>query len=513
MALAAGLGGRVWIDYTGTGVEHRAALPGGTGSPVRPHVWLEAFLLAFVAGVSDENGDLFVAAAPALAGQESRPDVALVHALLIYVYGCAEGWPETAGPLSETNRAELIGTICDGVDPDPTLGRQYRSALVSLRALATGDREGFARSLAAQLERHRAVESSYGRPTLSGLLPMDAIALAAMAVRWHEWELPVESGYLPRGPVSGFRPPPGRVGPYGRHKRPDADPLPLVVDRPEHPYARYAAGDGTDSGSGISAFEEYVARELALFHDIDGDPAEASRALEQVMRGHLWLFLHRVAGDPEGRDPALPDLLRTATEAGAAALRLGRAPKGTLLPVTVGATTRTVPSRPGEAGDPGFWKETIALALITGDRVSLAACVLVEPSFFTAAAPHLTDVAAYGAALHDYLRGEDPVPAVDRALTIAASYDHTRTPTPPVTLLSQVVEGDREGFALALADTLEKHRDHYATGDRADTHHAVLDLDALALVCHVHRMGWQVPVSSPYLPARILNLGARPDTV
>lgn len=537
VALAAGRSCRVWIDYTGTGVEHDAPVPGST-APIRPHIWLEAFLLAYVAGTSDEHGVLFAETAPPLAGQESRPDVALIHALMIYVYGHAENRPEPkphpgqgpgpgavslpglipeldpdldpgigmgpdVEPLSEAVRAELIGAICDRVDPDPTLGHQYRAALVSLRALASGDRDGFVKALAAQVERHRAVESSYARPTLSGLLPMDAIALAAMAVRWHEWALPIETGYLPRGPVSGFRPPRGRVGPYGHDKRPDAVAAlaagPLEVDRPAHPYALNSADDGTDDGADISSFANYVAGELALFNDPDTDPGRVARGLKQVMRGRLWLFLQRVAGDPEGRDPGLPELLRTATEAGAGALRLARAPQGTLLPVSIAGTARNLPAGPGPAGEPGFWKDAIALALITGDRASLAACVLVEPSFFAAAA-HPTDITAYGAALHDYLRGVDPVPAVDRALAVAAAYEHTRRPAPPVVLLSQVVEGDREGFALALVDTLERHREHYSTGELSETHHAVLDLDVLALVCHVRRMGWHVPVSSPYLP-------------
>ncbi|MGV9311498.1 Imm49 family immunity protein [Streptomyces sp. NPDC003691] len=502
--LAAGRGGPVRIGYTGTTVVHPDP---GTGRPtaVRPGIWLTAFLLSYVAGTSDEHGRLFVDTAAPLAGHEARPDVALVHALLIHVHGHVEGRPESqAGPLPDEERAALIGVLCDRLDPDPALGRQYRAALVTLRALAADDEEAFVRALAAQLTEHRAVEASYARPALAGLLPLEAIALAAMAVRWNGWALRFESAYLPYGPVSGFRPPRDRVAAYGRGKCPDAVAAlaagPLLVDRPEPPYARQ--GD-------VAAFEDYLARELARFRDPREHPAEAATALKHLTHGLLSVFLHRVAADPAGRDPGVPGMLRTAAEAGAAVLRLALAPEGTGLPVAVAGTERVLPARPDPAAGPGFWKQTAALALITGDRRSLAACVLVEPGFFRQGGD-APAVAAYGAALHDYLRGTDPVPATDRALASGG-----RSPghplAPPAVLLSQVVEGDREGFALALADTLEAHRDHYAGGDAADTGRTVLDLDALALVCHVRRMGWPVPVSSPYLPAGVTGLGARLD--
>lgn len=36
---------------------------------------------------------------------------------------------------------------------------------------------------------------------------------------------------------------------------------------------------------------------------------------------------------------------------------------------------------------------------------------------------------------------------------------------PPAVLLSQLVEGDEEGFNLALADVLEAHRAYYQVAD------------------------------------------------
>ncbi|MFJ8231578.1 Imm49 family immunity protein [Streptomyces sp. NPDC094448] len=510
VALASGRGGGFRIGYTGSVIGDPAPGPGpgpapapGLGRPaaVRPGAWLTAFLLSYIAGTADEHGPLFVATAAPLAGHEARPDVALAHALLIHVHGQVEGGPE-ARPGPE--RARLVAALCDRLDPDPALGRQYRAALVTLRALAADDEAGFGRALAAQLLEHRAVEASYASPTLAGLLPLEAIALAAMAVRRKGWVPGVDSAYLPYGPVSGFRPRRGRVAAYGRDKGAETVAAlaagPLVVDRPEHPYAR---------NEDISAFEDYLGRELARFRDPREHPAEAAQVLKHLTHGFLSVFLHRVAADASGRHPGLPGALRIAAEAGAAAFRLARAPEGSELPVTVAGTTRLLPARPDAAGEPAFWKQAVALALVTGDRAALAACVLVEPGFLTGAEP-VTAVAAYGAALHDYLRGADPVPAMDRALS-SGGHAPYHWAAPPVVLLSQVVEGDREGFALALADTLEAHRERHTTGDRAGTNHAVLDLDALALVCHVRRMGWRVPVSSPYLPDQVLHLGARLD--
>lgn len=78
-------------------------------------------------------------------------------------------------------------------------------------------------------------------------------------------------------------------------------------------------------------------------------------------------------------------------------------------------------------------------------------------------------------------------------------------PEPPVVLLSQLVEGDEESFNLALLDALEAHRDHYLVGDRAERPDTAVALDVLALACHARRRGWNIKVSSAYLPPRLLE--------
>ncbi|MEO3785187.1 immunity 49 family protein [Actinocorallia sp. B10E7] len=64
-----------------------------------------------------------------------------------------------------------------------------------LRVLLEDDRHSFERALAARLAEHR--ENVGPDPAPRTLLPLDALALAALAVQAHGWELRVRSGYLP----------------------------------------------------------------------------------------------------------------------------------------------------------------------------------------------------------------------------------------------------------------------------------------------------------------------------
>lgn len=94
---------------------------------------------------------------------------------------------------------------------------------------------------------------------------------------------------------------------------------------------------------------------------------------------------------------------------------------------------------------------------------------------------------------------------MDHALTTAARMADGSFLAPPVSLLSQLVQGDQQGFALALADALEEHREHYTVGDRGKDMEAAVNLDVLGLACHAHRIGWPVPIRSPYLPEGLLR--------
>ncbi|MEU6883345.1 immunity 49 family protein [Streptomyces sp. NPDC046712] len=65
-----------------------------------------------------------------------------------------------------------------------------------LRVLLDDDRHAFEQALAARLVEYR--ESVGADPAPRTLLPLDILALAALAVQTHGWELDVRSGYLPQ---------------------------------------------------------------------------------------------------------------------------------------------------------------------------------------------------------------------------------------------------------------------------------------------------------------------------
>ncbi|WP_405017133.1 immunity 49 family protein [Kitasatospora sp. NBC_00070] len=499
LALGVGRAGQphVFIEYTGTGVPYGEDRKAEEPGEVTAHAWLAPFFLAFVARLSDEHDELFVAAAPPLRGREQRADVVLVHALLAYVYGGGEPSDE----LSSDDRVAVIDGLVEELG-EGTDRPGHRAALCTLRAVAAGDRAGFRQALARQLECHRQryAGPAGDDPAPRTLLPFDAIALAAMAERWNRWPVEVESDYLPAALVGGFRQPAPRVLGFGRRKRADALAAlaagPLVVHRPGHPYAEEA---------GRLIQEGCARRELAKFRDPEQKPQHVMRALTGLMRGQVLGFLERSVLDPDGRDPRQWEMLRIGAEAGGAAFRLARGVPGSAYEVTVAGTTRRLPACTGSYGPgAGHWKQAVALALITGERRQLADCVLVTPEFFTVGC-YFGPVDAYGAALHDYLRGVDPVPAVTKAFAVCAEHERGLYLAPPVKLLSQLVEGDRAGFALALADALEAHREHYTVGELPAEPDALVDLDVLALACLVHRMGWPVPVSSPYLPVGLFR--------
>ncbi|MET8629178.1 immunity 49 family protein [Kitasatospora sp. NPDC004669] len=68
-----------------------------------------------------------------------------------------------------------------------------------LRALLTNDRQTFEQALTTRLVHHRDTTPADAPPR--ALLPVVPIALAALAVQVHGWELGITSGYLPAGLV------------------------------------------------------------------------------------------------------------------------------------------------------------------------------------------------------------------------------------------------------------------------------------------------------------------------
>ncbi|MGE7389925.1 immunity 49 family protein [Streptomyces sp. NPDC004126] len=66
-----------------------------------------------------------------------------------------------------------------------------------LRVLLDDDRAAFESALADRLAAHRAGAEAEPDPAPRTLLPLGPLALAALAVQTHQWELGVRSGYLP----------------------------------------------------------------------------------------------------------------------------------------------------------------------------------------------------------------------------------------------------------------------------------------------------------------------------
>ncbi|MCX5384236.1 immunity 49 family protein [Streptomyces sp. NBC_00083] len=468
---------------------------------VRSYEWLDGLYLAVVAQVADRCVDVFVDSAPPWRGNEGRADVALVHALMAYVFGHEEGPDRVAspGPVHDIEKCALIDMVV------ATLGEGddwpgHRAALNTLRALAAGDEEKFTRCLATQLKQYRGRFAGQNAAPRT-LLPLDAMALMALAHRRHGWPVRIESGYLPRTVVTGFAPPTPRVRAHGRDKRADAVAElaagALVVERPVHPLAKRPVYP--------APYDDLAAQEMARFHDPAEDPKVLARDLTSLMADQRRRFLARAARAPGGTDPRQYEALLLGAEAGAGALRVARAEPGTEVQVTIGGTSRTLPAWRGSyRPNPHQWQQAMSLVLVVGARGPLADCVLIEPEFF-AEGDQPSPGGAYCAALHDYLRGVDPEPAMDHALETAARMAGGSFLAPPAVLLSQLVEGDQRGFALALADALEEHREHFEVGERGKEVEAAVDLDVLGLACHAHRIGWPVPVRSPYLPEGLLR--------
>ncbi|MER7536610.1 immunity 49 family protein [Streptomyces sp. NPDC097704] len=101
-------------------------------------------------------------------------------------------WPTV--PLRKPDPEERVEAVrrldaADGLTPDQQL----------LRVLLDDDQAAFEDALMARLVAHR--ESVGADPAPRTLLPLDTLALAALAVQVHGWELRVRSGYLPHGIV------------------------------------------------------------------------------------------------------------------------------------------------------------------------------------------------------------------------------------------------------------------------------------------------------------------------
>ncbi|MER7787622.1 immunity 49 family protein [Streptomyces sp. NPDC097640] len=490
---------QIFLNYANFGMSYDRGAEGEPES-VTPGEWLDAFCLAVLSDKASWHGEAFhFARKPFDEAGAGRPDVELIRGFMAYVIGDTGDDDADYPPSREQKLAALDAALArirtldaEGAAPGEggLLDRPQSLGLRALRALTTGDRDSFRTALANLLLPHSAIPGPGARPRT--LLPLLPLALAALAYRREGWQPPLDTGYLPRALVTGFETAGPRVQAYGRVRRPDAVAAlaagPVVVERPEAPREMHPESE--------ALFEQYTREALT---PEDGKPLSA-RDLLGAVRYQDLMFKARASLTADVTDQQLENL-RLAAELGTALFRVTLAEPGTDVEVTIGGRTLSYPAYHGDQAGPGPWHTAMNFALIGGRREEIAALVLSGSARLEGDG---SAFASYRRALHDYFRGVDPEPATDRALEDCEKARNWGFFPPPGVLFSQLVEGDEESFNLALVDALETHRDHYRVADRAVDSDAAINLDILALACHARRRGWNIRVSSAYLPPRLL---------
>lgn len=198
----------VFIDYVNFGVRYGPA--GDAEEPVLDETdWLRALELAVICDGYAAEAVTFGETAQCLPSGPREPlwaraATGQAHGLLTYLRGhdLDEDWdgPE---PRTRAEAAERIGALVGELAADGDRNPPRAAALRAVRALLTGDENAFGEALARLLTAHRALAGATAPPR--GLLPLDAIALAALAFRGEGWEPAVESEYLPAALVTGAR--------------------------------------------------------------------------------------------------------------------------------------------------------------------------------------------------------------------------------------------------------------------------------------------------------------------
>ncbi|SEC11530.1 immunity 49 family protein [Streptomyces sp. 2314.4] len=486
---------QVMLDYVNFGMSYDPGGEENSQDHVTPQEWIDAFCLVILSDKATWHGEAFHFAREkfSAAGNSS---VELVTGFMAQVLGDigdddAEYPPSAEARLGAIDAALARIRLRAEETGESLLDHSHTVALRTLRALVAGDREAFDTGLTDLLLPLSEQRGSGAGPR--SLLPLLPIALAALAYRGPGWAPAVDTDYLPRALVTGFETPGPRVGGLGHNRRPDAVAAlaegPVVIDRPIPTQPLHPQSE--------AQFEKYT-REA--FTEVNGQ-RPAVWQLASALQNQEILFKTRASHSADVTDVQLANL-RLASQLGAALFRIALAEPGTEAEVTIGGRTVAYPATRDEEASAGHWQTATNFALITGVREDLAPQVLTGPIY---ARKDGSAFASYREALHDYLRGEDPLPATERALhEVERAKDWGFFP-PPVVLFSQLVEGDEESFNLALADALEAHRDHYQVADRADDCDAAINIDILALTCHARRRGWTIRVESPYLPQRLLQ--------
>ncbi|MER6047230.1 Imm49 family immunity protein [Streptomyces sp. NPDC001793] len=487
----------IMLNYVNFGMSYEQGEEEHPEERVTPQEWIDAFCLAILSDKATWHGEAFHFARKKFSGNaaEGNPAVELVGSFMAYVLG--DTGDDANYPPSAHEKLTAIDAALARLreqqeqNGQSLLDHPHTVGLTALRALAAHDREGFHSALTALLLPHSALPGPGAQPR--SLLPLLPIALAALAYRTLGWIPALDTDYLPRALVTVFETAGPRVEGLGRNRRPVAIAAlaagPLVVERPGRARPLHPESEAD--------FEQHTQKAIT---PVDGKPLAVWR-LASALRDQEILFKTRASHSDDVTDTQLATL-RLASQLGAALFRIALAEPGTEAEVTIDGRTLRYPATRDDAISPGSWATAVNFALITGSREDLAPLVLTGPTY---SLKDSTAFASYRVALHDYLRAADPEPATEQALQDVEKAKDWGFFPPPVVLFSQLVDGDEQSFNLALADALEAHRDHYQVADRADDCDAAINLDILALTCHAHRRGWNIQVTSPYLPQRLLR--------
>ncbi|MFF5334079.1 immunity 49 family protein [Streptomyces sp. NPDC013181] len=208
-----GLPFSVSLDYVNFGMGY----DGGADADASPAEissfdWIDAFCLAVLTGTVERHREAFHHTRQPPHGEEAGlPVHAFVHGLMAYVLG--DLWDDDAEyPPAE---ADVLAAIDDGIGRIRALGEarehdfqrhSHTTALLALRALAAGDREAFDRALGQLLLAHKTFAEAVARSRPRSLLPLEPLALTALAHQRRGWQPAVGTDYLPRALVTGFEP-------------------------------------------------------------------------------------------------------------------------------------------------------------------------------------------------------------------------------------------------------------------------------------------------------------------
>lgn len=463
----------VFVSYVNSGVTYSRG-PSPDKGRVSVWDWLTAFRLHAICG-----GDEFVVLGESTqclpAVDETTPPnpraaVAYARALMAYR---DDDRDELARQLAATGGAEGV----------------LAAEIAVFQALADDDQATFPARLGELLTAHRATVG----PRPAELLHYGALALARLAHR-RQWTVGTTSEYLPERLVTGawLEPSGRRVGAFGA----DPTPMPpegLAVPRAEFGNASPESAELYDRKTGQAiAF----AREQAIFTLLGN-------------RQH-WRMSWRASADPRADDVRQWYAVALAAQAGGAAVQVESASEDESVTVALGSARFPVPGSGGHGRIMGYrtWEYSVAFARIARDADALRNLARIDVDRYLADCPRDAH-RWYVRATLAHLRGADPRADIENGLAAAAKITDDIAPfveaqvTAPLLLLSQLVVGDPEAFALCLADGLETWRDFYSRPDQADAPQQLIAVPLLGLACVAHDRGWRVAVDSEYLPARL----------